>query len=104
MSKNNKRVNQKALVAASFHKTWLTRIRKALGSRCTYISHYKTKNEYFIKVKMKNSIGGIDTISYKLQGQPDTLTSKDYQSLLTMLNKGEYEQGSTRTLSDIKGE
>lgn len=100
MKIKNKRQSKNTNAAVSFHKTWLGRIRKELGSKCSYISHVSKKGEYYLKVVIKNTSGGNDTITYKLQGAPDTLTSNDYQALLTMLKKGEYEQGSKKSLPE----
>lgn len=101
--KDKKRITTKEALAVNFHKNWLSKIRNAMGSKLTYISHVTKGGEYFIKVNLTNSSGGKDRITYKLGGSPDTLTSKDYQSLLTMLKKGEYDTGSKEPLPDTKG-
>ena len=89
---------------APFHKMWLGVIKKQLGSACTYISHLQESGKYFLKIVLKNKNGGKDTLTYELQGTPDTITSNDYQALLTMLKNKEYEQGSRESLSSIEGE
>lgn len=99
----DQRINKKAALSVNFHKSWLNKIRNQLGSKCTYISHVQKGNEYFIKINLTNASGGKDRITYKLSGAPDTLTSKDYQSLLTMLKKGEYDKGSTEPLPVTEG-
>lgn len=97
-----KNKNYKKAMEASFHKDWLTKIKSTLGSSCTFISHKRYKENYFLEVRIKNDKGGVDKVTYKLQGAPNTLTTKDYQSLLSMLRKKEYDQGSEKTLSPTK--
>lgn len=100
----DQRINKKAALSVNFHKSWLNRIKNALGSKCTYISHVSKGDEYFIKVNITNASGGKDRITYKLSGAPSTLTSKDYQSLLQTLIKGEYDKGSQEPLPSTEGE
>lgn len=100
---NNQKRNLKAALAVNFHKTWLTNIKKSLGSACTYISHVESKGKYFIKVIMTNSSGGKDTIMYEIKTKPQDLTSNDYKALLTLLKEKGYEQGSTKSLQPTEG-
>ena len=85
-----------------FHKSWLKKIRKTLGSKCTFLSFSKKRNgkneENFILVNLKNTSGGVDKIKYKLQVTPNQLTDSDYSTFLSMLIKGDYEQRSTESL------
>ncbi len=99
----DQRINKKAALSVSFHKGWLNKIKNTLGNKCTYISHVQKGDEYFMKVNITNASGGKDRITYKLKGAPNTLTSKDYQSLLKTLIKGEYETRSEKPLSVTKG-
>ena len=90
-------------VMALFHKSWLNRIKKELGKKCTFISHMTRKTngntEYCILVHLKNDTGGKDKITYKIGTNPDNISEKDYMSLLNMLKKGEYDRRSEEVLS-----
>lgn len=98
---------QEQFIISLFHKNWLKRIKQELGKRCTFISHVTRKrdgkDEYLLSVYLNNETGGKDKITYKLGIHPDRLSGKDYEALLTMIKKGEYEQGSTDVLSNTEG-
>lgn len=90
---NIKNQHFKSLIA-QFHKDALTRVKSALGSNCTHIAHVRTKNrdtgqlKYLIEIKLKNNLGGVDTIRYEIQNKtPDDLVWNDYQNLINEVKK-----------------
>lgn len=85
-----------------YHKKQLGDIKKALGRKCTFISHITGKSgseaEYLIQINIKNASGGTDRITYNVGTPFNNITPEKYKELLTMLQKGEYENGSEETL------
>lgn len=89
-----------------YHKKQLGDIKKALGNKCTFIQHITGKKgsekEYLIQINMRNTSGGVDRITYNLGTPFNNITPENYKDLLTMLQKGEYENGSEGTLQTTK--
>ena len=83
--------NRETLISVNFHRTWLNNIKKNV-KECVFISHVNYKGSYGVKVVMKNTSGGKDTITIPINVEPNKLTSADYRSILTMLKEKTYEQ------------
>lgn len=97
--KTKQQIEFEFLVESTFHRAQLNRVRKALGSKCTYLSHeqrtFKKGVEgrgpfYFIKAVMINETGGKDTVTYEIEGSPKTFTEQDYNTLFKKLNVMSY--------------
>lgn len=73
-------------VEKGFHKSQLSKIRKSIGTKLTYISHLQVKGEYFIKANLRIS-SGIKTYTFKLEVPPSQMNENDYKYVLEQLKK-----------------
>lgn len=72
-----------------FHKSQMERIKRECKSVC-FIAHEQEGEKYFIKVKVKNELGGKDTVSFPLKALPSQITTKEYDFILNTLKEKGY--------------
>jgi hypothetical protein len=92
---------------SSYLKRSLSVVKKELGEVCTYLSFSREKSvnkdtgileEYdaFV-VKIKNNLGGKDTIVLRIEKPLYMLEAADFNTLLYTLNDKIYERGDSNT-------
>lgn len=72
-----------------FHKSQLEKLKKECKG-VTYVSHLQEKDNYFIKVRIKNPEGGTDEVTFPLKTHPSQLTSKEYNFIKDVINSRDY--------------
>lgn len=88
-------------------KKSLSLVKKELGEVCTYLSYSKERSvnketgileEYDAFVaKIKNNLGGKDSIIYRIEKPLHMLDASDFNTLLYNLNEKIYERGESDT-------
>ncbi len=67
-----------------FHKLWLGIIKKAVKDS-TYVGFENYKDNYFIKIKVKDG----KEMVLQLAGKPSDLTTESYQKIIAEITKTE---------------
>ncbi len=100
----NKDMKQPNPMAVLYHKEWIAKIKKSLGSNCTFLQHVRkdkvslvdrlfqgteivvkpksviTKSDYFLEARF-----GKKRITFKIEGTPTDVSNENYLNLQKQL-------------------
>lgn len=85
----NKDVEQPNPMAALYHREWITKIKKSLGSKCIFLQHVRRnhqdkEDEYFLEARFAVK-GGKKRITFKIEGTPSDVSNQNYLDLQQQL-------------------